>query len=71
VRRRFSEAAATNDDVLAVRRDMAALRNEVATLTRTNQSAREFTEQRLQKVEAEMRGRVESSMKESEGRASR
>ena len=58
---------ATNDDVLAVRRDMAALRNEVATLTRANQSARDFTEERLQKVEAEMRGRVESSMKESEG----
>ena len=63
----FLGGCATNDDVLAVRRDMAALRNEVATLNRSNQSAREFTEERLQKVEAEMRGRVESSMKESEG----
>jgi hypothetical protein len=58
---------ATNDDVLALRRDMAALRSEVATLNRANQSARDFTEGRLQKVEADMRGRVESSMKENEG----
>ncbi len=57
----------TNEEILAVRRDVAALRSELATLNRANQSARDFTEERLGKLEAEVRGRVESSVKESEG----
>jgi tol-pal system protein YbgF len=57
---------ATNEDVLAVRRDVATLRNELASVNRANQSARDLTEERLRKVEGDVRGRVESSMKESE-----
>ena len=63
----FLAGCATNEDILAVRRDMLALRNEVASLSKANQSSRDFTEERLRKVEADVRGRVESSAKESEG----
>jgi tol-pal system protein YbgF len=54
-------------DIEAVRRDVAALRQEVAGLAKTNEGARAFTDERLSKLEADLRSRFETTVKEGEG----
>jgi tol-pal system protein YbgF len=58
---------ASSGDVDAVRRDVNALRQEVAGLARANEGARAFTEERLSRLERDLRSRFESTVKESEG----
>ncbi|MBI2000142.1 MAG: hypothetical protein HYS69_02945, partial [candidate division NC10 bacterium] len=57
----------SSDDIQAVRRDVAALRREVAGLAKTNEGARAFTDERLSKLEADLRSRFETTVKEGEG----
>ena len=57
----------SSDDIEAVRRDVAALRQEVAGLAKTNEGARAFTDERLSKLEADLRSRFETTVKEGEG----
>jgi len=57
----------SNADLDAVRRDVNALRQEEAGLAKANEGARALTEERLTKVENDLRTRFESSVKESEG----
>jgi tol-pal system protein YbgF len=58
---------ASSEDVSAVRRDVLALRQEVANLSKAGDAARGFTDQRLNKIETDVRSRVESTVKETEG----
>jgi len=58
---------ATSGDVDGVRRDVAALRQEVAGLAKSNEAARALTEERLGRLEKDLRGRMEAALKEGEG----
>jgi tol-pal system protein YbgF len=50
-----------------MRRDIAQLRQEMATLAKTNEASRAFTEERLTRLETDLRTRYESSVQESQG----
>ena len=47
----------SNEDLNAVRRDVNALRQEVAGLAKANEGARAFAEERLGKLEGDLRNR--------------
>ena len=57
----------TNEDMMAVQRDIVALRNDLAAQAKANESGKQFTDDRLRKMETDVRSRMESSVKESEG----
>ena len=58
---------ATGDDIEAIRRDLAGFRQEMAGMGKAQESARVFTDERLAKVENDLRGRFEATVKETEG----
>ena len=57
----------TDENMMAVQRDIVALRNDLAAQAKANESGKQLTDDRLRKVETDVRSRVESSVKESEG----
>jgi tol-pal system protein YbgF len=58
---------ATGDEITTIRRDLAGLRQEVAGMTKAQESARVLTEERLGKLESDFQGRFEATVKETEG----
>lgn len=58
---------ATGDDIAAIRRDLAGFRQEMAGMGKAQESARVFTDERLAKLENDLRGRFEATVKETEG----
>ena len=58
---------ATGDDIQALRRDLGSLRQEMAGMTKAQESARVFTDERLTRLESDFRGRFEATVKETEG----
>ena len=57
----------TDENMMVVQRDIVALRNDLAAQAKANESGKQLTDDRLRKVETDVRSRVESSVKESEG----
>ncbi len=62
-----SGCVATGDDIAALRRDLASVRQEMAGMTKAQESARVFTDERLTKLESDFQGRFEATIKETEG----
>jgi tol-pal system protein YbgF len=58
---------ATGGDIQALRRDLTNLRQEVAGMSKAQESARVFTDERLSKLEGDFQGRFENTLKETEG----
>jgi tol-pal system protein YbgF len=58
---------ATGDDIIALRRDLGSLRQEVAGMAKAQESARVLTDERLGKLEGDFRGSFEATVKETEG----
>ena len=58
---------ATGDDIAMIRRDLAGLRQEMAGMSKAQESARVFTDDRLAKLESDFQGRFEATVKETEG----
>ncbi len=58
---------ATGGDIIALRRDLGSLRQEVAGMAKAQESARVLTDERLAKLEGDFRGRFEATVKETEG----
>jgi tol-pal system protein YbgF len=58
---------ATGDDIIALRRDLGSLRQEVAGMAKAQESARGLTDERLGKLENDVQGRLEATVKETEG----
>ena len=58
---------ATGGDIAALRRDLASVRQEMTGMTKAQESARVFTDERLTKLESDFQGRFEATVKETEG----
>src|SRR3970040_2138288 len=58
---------APGDDIATIRRDLAGFRQEMAGMGKAQESARVFTDERLAKLENDLRGRFEATVKETEG----
>jgi tol-pal system protein YbgF len=56
----------SQNNVEAMRRDMAQLRQEMASLSRANEASRTFTEDRLGRLEAEFKKNFDASVQESQ-----
>ncbi len=57
----------TDENMMAVQQDIAALRNDLAAQAKADESGKQLTDDRLRKVETDVQSRMESSLKESEG----
>lgn len=57
----------SGEEMEAMRRDSANLRREMAQISKSSEANRSLTDERLQRLEREITGRVEETLKEGEG----